>query len=107
MAELEEIVICPLDPEKVYTSMDELTLDTDEGPCTLFKCSGDLSRHFAAEARILETPFSEMLCRTQVRLALNDFSYFLTDPIGNPHLLCKGSHAEEIEAFFELLGEKD
>ena len=47
-----------------------------------------------------------MLCRTQVRLALNDFSYFLTDPIGNHHILCKGSHAEEIEAFFELLGEK-
>ena len=78
----------------------------DEGPCTLFKCSGDLSRHFAVHARILETPFSEMLCRTQVRIALNDFSYFLTDPIGNHHILCKGSHADEIEAFFELLGEK-
>lgn len=25
----------PLDPEKVYLSMDELTLDTDEGPTTL------------------------------------------------------------------------
>ena len=25
----------PLDPEKVYYSMDELTLDTDEGPLTL------------------------------------------------------------------------
>ena len=27
--------IHPLDPEKVYYSMDELTLDTDEGPVTL------------------------------------------------------------------------
>lgn len=25
----------PLDPEKIYYSMDELTLDTDEGPLTL------------------------------------------------------------------------
>ena len=25
----------PLDPEKVYYSMDELTLDTEEGPVTL------------------------------------------------------------------------
>ena len=27
--------VFPLDPEKVYTSMDELTLDTEEGPKTL------------------------------------------------------------------------
>ena len=35
MAEMEQMAVCPLDPEKVYTSMDELTLDTDEGPVTL------------------------------------------------------------------------
>ena len=35
MDELEQIASCPLDPAKVYTSMDELTLDTDEGPVTL------------------------------------------------------------------------
>ena len=28
-------VTYPLDPEKVYFSMDELTLDSDEGPITL------------------------------------------------------------------------
>ena len=33
MAEPEQIF--PLDPEKIYYSMDELTLDTDEGPQTL------------------------------------------------------------------------
>jgi len=27
--------VFPLDPEKIYSSMDELTLDTDEGPVTL------------------------------------------------------------------------
>ncbi len=75
----------------------------DEGGCTLFKCSGDLSRFFVTEGRILETPFSEMLCRTQVRVGLDDFSYFLTDPIGNHHILCKGEHAAEIKAFFDLL----
>ncbi len=75
----------------------------DEGCCTLFKCSGDLSRFFVTEGRILDTPFSEMLCRTQVRVGLDDFSYFLTDPIGNHHILCKGEHSAEIKAFFELL----
>ena len=33
MAEGDQIF--PLDPEKVYTSMDELTLDTEEGPATM------------------------------------------------------------------------
>lgn len=32
---MESDVLYPLDPEKVYLSMDELTLDTDEGPLTL------------------------------------------------------------------------
>ena len=27
--------LCPLDPEKVYYSADELTLETDEGPVTM------------------------------------------------------------------------
>ena len=75
----------------------------DPGCCTIFKCSGDLSRHFVKEGRILETPFSEMLCRTQIRVGIDDFSYFLTDPIGNHHIICKGKHAAELEAFFKLL----
>ena len=73
------------------------------GSCTLFKCSGDLSRHFAIEGRILDTPFSDSLCRTQVRVGIDDFSYFLTDPIGNHHILCRGCRKAEIEAFFALL----
>lgn len=32
---MSEEALYPLDPEKVYFSMDELTLDTDEGPTTL------------------------------------------------------------------------
>ena len=75
----------------------------DEGDCTLFKCAGDLSRYFAAEGRILDTPFDEMLCRTQVRVGLESFSYFLTDPIGNHHILCKGKHKPEIDGFFDIL----
>ena len=75
----------------------------EEGDCTLFKCSGDLSRHFVAEGRILDTPFSDMLCRTQVRVGLDDFSCFLKDPIGNHHILCKGKYNTDIEAFFDLI----
>ena len=75
----------------------------DKGDCTIFKCAGDLSRHFVQEGQILDTPFSDALCRTQVRVGIDDFSYYLTDPIGNHHILCKGRHAQEIEAFFSLL----
>lgn len=75
----------------------------DTGPCTLFKCAGDLSRYVAMEGQILETPFSPLLCRTQVRVSIPDFSYFLSDPIGNHHILCKGTHKKDIQAFFELL----
>ncbi len=79
----------------------------DEGPCTLFKCAGDLSRCYVKEGRILDTPFSEMLCRTQVRVGIDDFSYFLTDPIGNHHILCKGNHLAEAEAFLRLIDQRN
>ena len=32
---MTEDELFPLDPEKIYYSMDELTLDTEEGPVTL------------------------------------------------------------------------
>ena len=76
-----------------------------EGSCTLFKCEGDLSRYFVQEGTIQETPYSNMLCRTQVRVGLDDFSYFLTNPINNHHVICRGRHKEEIEAFFRLIGQ--
>ncbi|MBR4235511.1 MAG: hypothetical protein IKR85_05545 [Clostridia bacterium] len=74
-----------------------------EGECTLFKCEGDLSRFHAQEGRIVKAPFSDMLCRTQVHVKLDDFSYFLNRPINNHHVICRGKHAAEIEAFFKLL----
>ncbi len=73
------------------------------GDCTIFKCAGDLSRYYAQEGTIMEAPFSDMLCRTQIKVALPDFSYFLTNPIHNHHVICRGRHREEIEAFFHLL----
>ena len=75
----------------------------EEGDCTLFKCEGGLSRYFAMEGKIVSAPFSEMLCRTQITVRLNDFSYFLTDPISNHHIICRGRHEEEAKAFFRLL----
>ena len=76
----------------------------EEGPCTIFKCEGDLSRFHAQEGSILDMPWSDMLCRTQIKVKLDDFSYFLTNPINNHHILCRGNHAADMEAFFKLIG---
>lgn len=75
----------------------------EEGDCTIFKCEGDLSRFHAQEGRIVDVPWSDMLCRTQIKVKLDDFSYFLTRPINNHHIICRGKHAAEAEAFFRLL----
>lgn len=75
----------------------------DKGDVTVFKCAGDLSRFHAQEGTIMDMPFSDILCRTQIKLALDDFSYFLTDPINNHHILCRGRHAKAVEDFFKIL----
>jgi len=60
-----------------------------EGPVTVFKVSGKLDRFFAAEGELLYNQYEDNLCRTQValRLSPSDARYFLTDPIGNHHII--------------------
>ena len=63
-----------------------------EGPVTVFKVSGDLKRHFIAEGELIGNQYEPNLCRTQVVLQLKpeDARYFLTDPIGNHHIIIPG-----------------
>lgn len=75
----------------------------EPGDCTIFKCSGDLSRYHAQKGRILDMPFSDMLCRTQIKLGLDDFSYFLTNPINNHHIICRGDYTAAVDDFFSIL----
>ena len=72
-----------------------------EGPVTICKVSGDLSRVFVAEGELLRSQAKPDLCRTQlvVRLANpSDTEYFLTNPIGNHHVIVVGNHAEALKA---------
>ena len=73
------------------------------GPVTVFKVSGDLSRHFICEGELLRCEAKPDLCRTQavLRLPAEASRYFLTDPIGNHHIILPGHHASELK---ELLG---
>lgn len=76
----------------------------EEGDCTIFKCSGDLSRHFVKDSVIDRNLNEEALCRTQIVLKLDsDMDYFTNRPIGNHHLVCQGHYAKVVEEFFNLL----
>ena len=76
-----------------------------EGPVTLFKMAPGLDRCFTAEAGLIKNLSEKHLCRTQVLLRLDDRSlcrdYFLTDPIGNHHVIVPGRHAREIRDFLK------
>ena len=64
-----------------------------EGAVTVFKVSGDLSRSFTAEGILVRNQSKPDLCRTQQVIQLSDksqVSYFLTNPIGNHHIIVPG-----------------
>ena len=68
-----------------------------KGPVTIFKVSGDLSRYFIAEGELVENQAKPDLCRTQQVIQLSDkrqANYFLTNPIGNHHIILPGHHPE-------------
>lgn len=79
-----------------------------EGSVTVFKVSGDLSRHFVAEGWLVENQSKPDLCRTQQLIRFDDASqlrYFLTDPIGNHHIIVPGhlrKYFEEILQYSTL-----
>lgn len=74
-----------------------------EGDVTVFKVSGDLSRYFVAEGTLLRNQGEPDLCRTQQVIRLSnpeDARYFLTNPIGNHHIIIPGHNKDVINALF-------
>lgn len=71
------------------------------GDVTIVKCGGkDLSRSIILTGRIVENQNDENKCRTQVLIQLDDDSsveYFLTDNIGNHHVILQGNHRAALE----------
>lgn len=70
---------------------------------TIFKISKDLTEYFAAEGKILENRREPELCRTQIKVSLEHYDYFLTDPIANHHLICVGNYCSALENFCDSL----
>lgn len=74
-----------------------------EGPVTIFKVAGDLSRCFTEEGELIRNQAKPDLCRTQQVVQLShpsQTSYFLTNPIGNHHIILPGHHQELLEEIF-------
>lgn len=68
---------------------------------TVFKCDAALKRYYAGRAELLETTHRKDLCRSQMRLRLEDGTgYFSSHPISNHHIICKGDQKEVIDEFF-------
>ena len=75
-----------------------------EGPITVFKCDGLMKEYFVSEGELLENLNEYNLCRTQIRLKLDEsVLYFLRRSVGNHHLIVKGDHRELIDEFFKWL----
>ncbi len=73
-----------------------------KGNVTIFKVSGDLSRFFIAEGILLRNESNPNLCRTQQVIRLLDrqqTEYFLTNPIGNHHVIIPGHLKKLLQQF--------
>lgn len=113
--ERKEIVLAhctlPLDMPESYSLMTHFESgigigvkgELDEGVYTLFKCweNGD---YFVQRGQLLENLASPFLCRTQVKLKVDDVQSYLTKPLSNHQILCKGDHVELVEEFFKQMG---
>ena len=73
-----------------------------EGEATIFKLSGDGKEYFVSGGEIIENLDKESLCRTQIRMKVDeDIKYFLQNSLGNHHLICKGDYNKLVREFFK------
>jgi len=74
----------------------------EEGEAAIFKLSGDGKKYFVSGGEIIENLNKESLCRTQIRMKVNeDIKYFLQNSLGNHHLICKGDNSKLVNEFFK------
>lgn len=76
-----------------------------KGPVTIFKFSGDLTRCFVEEGELVRNQSQPDLCRTQLVVRLTDptkAAYFLTNPIGNHHIVLPGRLKAALEEMVNI-----
>jgi len=77
-----------------------------QGQATLFKLNNNLKDYFVSPITIEENMYYKNLCRTQIRVHMaKDVSYFLTNPMGNHHIICKDDVSQLVDEFMNYLDE--
>lgn len=73
------------------------------GDITVVKCGGEcLDEYFVSSGRLIENTNYVNVCRTQVRVQLdNPVDYFFRNPLGNHHILLLGNHEKELNDFLQ------
>lgn len=75
-----------------------------EEDVTIFRMSSDLKRYFVSEGKIIENLEEKGLCRTQIRVHLEEpVETILKTPCGNHHIVFYGKHKEEIDTLMKNL----
>ena len=68
---------------------------------TLFKCREDMRTYFVQKAAFVENLNECDLCRTQVRLRVEDVDSYLTHPLSNHQIMVRGDHVDEVNELFK------
>lgn len=72
------------------------------GPITIFKCDETMEHYYVQDAQLLASLHRSDLCRTQLQIRLPEGTdYFVTAPISNHHMICKGHWADVVNEFFK------
>ena len=72
---------------------------------TVVKCGGKgMEHYFISKARLLECTTNPNMCRTQLRLRLDEpLDYFLERSIGNHHVIVRGDHVKRLSTVLNML----
>ncbi|MCF8000237.1 MAG: fucose isomerase [Halanaerobiales bacterium] len=78
--------------------------ELNKGDITLFKLGGPGLNHVVyKDAKLINNLNSEFACRTQILVDFkkDDINYFLTEPIGNHHIIVEGAYQDLIKEFLD------
>lgn len=78
--------------------------EMDAKEVTIFRIGGkNMDKHILYTGTLMPIEHSEHLCRTQIKVKLNeDLSHLLENPAGNHLIVIKGNHKDIIEKFLQV-----
>jgi len=74
-----------------------------EEDITIFKLSNNLKDYYVTEGKIIKNLEECNLCRTQIKIKVEDTTYFLSNPYGNHHIIVYGHHKDQLDKYMNRL----